>query len=198
MSIQEASESINLFEGPVPGQSMTADPNSQMPWDGAPEYTTIKEATEAVFMDLLEEENLLNVINLMNQGTSVAGVTQMLLVVGYSKGKWNPDLMLMLVEPIMYILLAISEKFGIKDVKLYEGEELDIDESEDLSPEEMKKASEDSLKSIIGKVKLNTEAQQAIEDSPAVQKLADLDVESLLAQREQPVEEEPESLLAQR
>tara|TARA_R110002012_G_C11651321_1_gene611438 strand:- start:1971 stop:2567 length:597 start_codon:yes stop_codon:yes gene_type:complete len=198
MSIQEASESINLFEGPIPGQSMTADPNSQMAWDGAAEYTTIKEATEAVFLDLLEEENLLNVINLMNQGTSIAGVTQMLLVVGYSKGKWNPDLMLMLAEPIMYILLAIAEKFGIKDVTLYEGEELDIDESEDLSSEEMQKVSRDSLESIIGKVKLNTEAKQTIEDSPAIKKLADLDVESLLAQREQPIEEEPESLLAQR
>lgn len=199
MSIQEASQTINLFEGPIPGQSMTADPNSQMAWDGPPEYTTLKDATEAVFMDLLEDENLTNVVNLMSQGTSIAGVTQMLLVVGYSKGKWNPDLMLMLVEPIMYILLAISEKFGLKDVVLYEGEEEDDDPLEDMSEEEVEMVSQNALQQLIGGKELTPEAAEAIKSSPALQKLQSIEPESLLAQREQPIEEEePESLLAQR
>lgn len=198
MSIQEASEAINLFEGPVPGQSMTADPNSQMAWDNAPEYTTLKEATEAVFMDLLEDENLSNVVNLMSQGTSIAGITQMLLVVGYSKGKWNPDLMLMLAEPIMYILLAISEKFGIKEAILYEGEENDDEPLEDMSEEEVEMVSQNALQKLIGGKELTSEAAEAIKSSPALQKLQSIEPESLLAQPEQPAQEEPESLLAQR
>jgi hypothetical protein len=150
-------------------------------------------------MDLLEDENLANVVNLMSQGTSIAGIAQMLLVVGYSKGKWNPDLMLMLVEPIMYILLAISEKFGLKDVVLYEGEEEDDDPLEDMSEEEVEMVSQNALQKLIGGKELTPEAAEAIKSSPALQKLQSIEPESLLAQREQPIEEEePESLLAQR
>ena len=44
---------INMFEGAIPGQSMTASPDSKMPWDGPPQYAGLKEATEAMFLDLL-------------------------------------------------------------------------------------------------------------------------------------------------
>ena len=33
--------------------------------------------------------------------------------VGFREGKWNPDLMMMLIEPFMYLLMALAEKAGI-------------------------------------------------------------------------------------
>jgi len=47
---------------------------------------------------------------------------------------WNPDLMLLLIEPTMYMLIAFAEKAGIQDYVTYEGEENDAsDEEEQLS-----------------------------------------------------------------
>jgi len=46
---------------------------------------------------------------------------------------WNPDLMLMLAEPVMFMLIAFAEKASI-DYVLYEGEE--EEEEGELSDEE--------------------------------------------------------------
>ena len=50
-----------------------------------------------------------------------------------SKGKINPDLMLLLIEPVTYLLIALAEQAEIEPV-LYEGEEADemTDESKEL------------------------------------------------------------------
>ena len=95
MAIEKAPQ-INMFEGAIPGQSMTASPDSKMPWDGPPEYAGIREATEAVFLDLLEEDNLRSIVELLQNGIPVSEITSVLLMTGYSKGKYNPDLLLML------------------------------------------------------------------------------------------------------
>ena len=137
---QEALNTINPFSGPIPGQSLTNDPNEKNPWDNPPKYTGIKEATQTIFLDLLQEENLRAVVKLMAGGTPISDIAQMLLVVGYSKGQFNPDLMLLLIEPIMYMLLAIAEKVGVTNFKLYRGEADDIE----LSTEDEKELVENA------------------------------------------------------
>ena len=49
--------------------------------------------------------------HLVVQGKEVA---EMLLFIGYTKGKFNADLMMLLLEPVMYMLLAIAEAVGIE------------------------------------------------------------------------------------
>ena len=100
---KQAIETMRPFEGPIPGQSLTNSPEGQQPYEGAPEYTGVRDASEAIWLSLLEKENLY-------------------------QGKFNPDLMLLLVEPVMYMLLAIAEKIGITNVK--------IDKDDDITDEE--------------------------------------------------------------
>jgi hypothetical protein len=99
----------HLFEGPTAGQSLTNSPDTPYPWEGAPEITSVKVATEKIFFDLLKEDNLTTVATLMSQKTPVADIANLLLTAGFQKGKWNPDMMLSLLEPTMYMLLAIAE-----------------------------------------------------------------------------------------
>ena len=129
----EAIETINPFAGPIPGQSLTSSPESGQAWEQPPEYTSVREATQDIFLNLLEDEMLETVVTMLANGTPVGDITKMLLVSGLSQGKFNPDLMLLLVEPVMYMILAIAERVGIKDIKLYRGEE---DEREPLDQEE--------------------------------------------------------------
>ena len=78
----EALEAHNPFQGPIPGQSLTNSPDSQQPWEQPPRMTGIKEARETVFLEILKEENLESIINLLDEGMSVAKITEMLLFIG--------------------------------------------------------------------------------------------------------------------
>lgn len=106
----------HLFDGPIPGQSLTNSPDQPYPWERAPEFTSQKQLTEKIFFDLLKDENLETVTTLMANKIPVMDIAQMLLMTGFQKGKMNPDMMLTQLEPTAYMLLAIAEKAGIDPV----------------------------------------------------------------------------------
>ena len=130
----QALESYDPFQGPIPGQSLTNSPDARQPWENPPKITNVKEARETVFLEILKQENLEAIVTLMNQGMSVAKISEMLLFIGYTKGQFNADMMMLLAEPTMYMLLAIAEQVGI-DVKVDEDDDVttadDIDEEDE-------------------------------------------------------------------
>lgn len=126
-----------LFEGPTAGQSLTNDPSNPYPWEKAPEMTSVKMATEKIFFDLLKEDNLTTVATLMSQKTPVADIANLLLTAGFQKGKWNPDMMLNLLEPTMYMLMAIAEKAGIDPVLTRGDADVIIEDDEDQALQDL-------------------------------------------------------------
>jgi len=208
MPIQEQAPDINLFDGPIAGQSMTADPNSKQAWDGPPEFSSVREASEAIFLDLLETENLKPIVSMLQDDVPVSDITQVLLLTGFQKGKFNPDLLMLLIEPVMYMIMAIADKFGIADVKIYQGEEEDeLATDDDMSGEEYEKVTTDTLQKIFKNKRISPDLRNTIENSQVAQKLANIDVDnidvkSLMAREEVPeteaadeVTETTESLL---
>ena len=120
-----------LFEGPVPGQALTNAPDQAYPWEQPPEMTSVKEAREKIFLDLLEPQRLKGVQDLMLNDISVNAIAEVVLTEGFRKGKFNPDMMLNLLEPTMYMLMAIAEKSGIEPIVDSEGfAEADEDEAD--------------------------------------------------------------------
>jgi len=128
-----ALEAYDPFQGPIPGQSLTNNSDSKQAWEQPPKVTSVKEARELMFFEILKQENLEAVIMLMNQGLTVAKVSEMLLFIGYTKGQFNADMMMLLAEPTMYMLLALAEQVGI-DVKIDEDD--DITTADDLDEED--------------------------------------------------------------
>tara|TARA_R110002153_G_scaffold257859_2_gene417135 strand:- start:2358 stop:2966 length:609 start_codon:yes stop_codon:yes gene_type:complete len=118
-----------MMEGPVPGQSLTNSPDQAYPWEGEPKYTSVKDAREEIFLQLLDPKKLEGVQQLMMNEVSVNAIAQMVLTDGFKTGKFNPDLMLNLLEPTMYMLMAIAEKSGIEPVIESENDEDDEDEA---------------------------------------------------------------------
>ena len=57
---QQALREYNPFQGPIPGQSLTNSPDSRQPWENPPVYTNIKEAREAIFLEILKQYTLFN------------------------------------------------------------------------------------------------------------------------------------------
>ena len=137
-----------LFEGPTAGQSLTNSPDNPYPWEQTPEITSVKVATEKIFFDLLKEDNLTTVATLMSQKTPVSDIANLLLVSGFQKGKWNPDMMLNLLEPTMYMLMAIAEKAGIDPVLTRDDTNVIMEEDEDESFRDLQN-SKQQLKNVI-------------------------------------------------
>ena len=196
MAIEQAPE-INMFEGAIPGQSMASSPESKMAWDGPPQYAGIKEASEAIFLSLLEEENLTAILDLLENDVPISEITSVLLLTGFSKGQYNPDLLMMLIEPVMYMIMAIADRFGIENVKIYKGEEEDYNEDfdEDITGQEIEDAKIESLKDIFNNKRISPDLRNTIENSEIAKKLESIDIDSLMARREE--KPMPTSLLEQ-
>ena len=72
-------------------------------------------------------------------------------------GKYNSDLMLLLLEPLMYLIIAIAEEYEIDPV-IYEGMDNDIADAEDtqasMAKLQTKKINKDSVPaSLLARVK---------------------------------------------
>ena len=187
---QEAIEAFGKAGRPIPGQSLTANPDEPRPFERPPDFTNFKEALDFIAADLLLEENYTPIVLAIADGVPITDLAMQIGYVGFREGKWNPDLMMMLMEPIMYLLMALAEKAGIK----YRIDDEDDDDEDTTSNqsnqfEQLKKVTKERFptKNSISKTALPSDILQKVEELEIPQ-------ESLLAK---PVEEEPQSLLEQ-
>ena len=137
----EKANAPNPFNAPIPGESLTSSPDMQKAWERPPQYTNADDCMEEIYMEMTNEENLMKVVNLIDEGTPLDEMAQVILYKGYTEGLWNPDLMLSLIEPTIYILINIADYAEIKDYTLYEGEDTDPDgqiPDDDVEPIELK------------------------------------------------------------
>jgi len=122
------------FEGPVPGQSLTSSPDNMLPFEQAPKVSTLSDGINILFLKLTEEGRLQPLLESIEAKIPITDLVHYILFEGFRKGTWNPDLMLLLAEPAVYMLIAFAERASI-DYVLYAGEEEEEEESE-LTEEE--------------------------------------------------------------
>ena len=98
----------NPFDAPIPGQSLTNTPGNY-PWEHSPEYTDVEEASEYIW-NKIHEQNLLEQI-----------IT--FLFSGFTEGKWNPDVAILLSEIVFKQIIAIGVKSEIPNMKVFMGDQ---------------------------------------------------------------------------
>ena len=101
------------FNRPIPGESLTRDPDDPLPCEKPAEYSTVKEASEWIFEQITSEESYEEIIRLIAGGMPLMAIAQTILFSGFEKGKWNPDLVKLLIEPSVYMLMALAERADI-------------------------------------------------------------------------------------
>jgi len=180
---------------PIPGQSLTDSPDQSYPWESPPEYTNFQQAFNYLAEELLEEDIYVSLMVAMGQGVPISDITLQLLQRGFQEGKWNPDLLLMLIEPTMYLLMALAEKAEIEP-RLYGDEEEDLDPEDEEDVAKMK--AKNLAKLTQEKVGDMPKAPSGVLPDEVLEEIETLEVpESLLAQPQQPPQEESQgSLLA--
>ena len=110
----------------IPGQSLTNDPANPAPYEKAPEITNVHEGTEYLFDFITEETVYASLMTGIDKGVPVMAIVQVILFNEFQKGKWNPDLMLMLAEPCAYILIALAERLDLDIIIDNDEEEGDV------------------------------------------------------------------------
>ena len=112
---------------PIPGQSLTNSPEEPYNWEKPAEFSNPKEAMLYTFGILTEPETTANILINVTKGVSVIDIASIVLYTGFLEGKWNPDLMILLMEPTMYMVMALCEKAEIP-YKLDSADDEDVEE----------------------------------------------------------------------
>ena len=110
----EAVEAFSNRGYAIPGQSWTQDVEQRRPFEGKPDFVDMREALEYTALEVLEPENFKPIVLAISDGVPIMDLALQMGYVGFREGKWNPDLMLMLLEPFAYLLMALAEKAGVK------------------------------------------------------------------------------------
>ena len=116
---------------PIPGQSLSNDPENPAPFEKAPVFTSVHAASEYLWESFIEPETYVNLMQTISEGVPLMDIAQMILFAEFQKGSWNPDLMLMLFEPVAYMLMALAERLDL-DIVIYEGEDEDAEKEADV------------------------------------------------------------------
>ena len=177
---------------PIPGQSLTKSPDEPYVWEQPPEFTDFRDALDFVTSELLLEENLVPLLQSMGAGVPIVDIVTQLVYVGFREGKWNPDMVLLLVEPLSYVLIALCEKAGIKDFVIYGGEDQDDTEEDEIEIRNLKQNNLEKLaKDKLGNI---TTVPEGALPKDIMEDIEETNVASLLAPSNKP--KELKSLLA--
>ena len=124
------------FERRIPGQSLTNDPENPKAFEKPPQYTDRTEVLENYFEMLTEEETYLSIMDSLEEGVTVMEIVQVLIFQGFQDGLFNPDMMLMVAEPLAYMIAALAERADVDFVIMNDDDE-DEEEDEDEEDEDL-------------------------------------------------------------
>jgi len=96
--------SVNRFDAPIPGQSLTDTPGNY-PWEHAPKTASIEEATDYVYESMMEPENMERMFTLLRMGIPIEALVKIITFSGFLEGRWTVDTA-KLLEPIVAMMIA--------------------------------------------------------------------------------------------
>lgn len=95
---------VNRFDAPIPGQSLTDTPGNY-PWEHAPKTASIEEATDYVYESMMEPENMERMFTLLRMGIPIEALVKIITFSGFLEGRWTVDTA-KLLEPIVAMMIA--------------------------------------------------------------------------------------------
>ena len=104
---------MHKMQRPIPGQSLTRDPENPLPSEQPPQFVDKTDALEYLFSSFVEENKYESLLTVLDQGMPLMDLTKIIVMSGFKDGLWNFDLMLILIEPVAYMLMALAERAGI-------------------------------------------------------------------------------------
>ena len=116
---------INPFNAPIPGQSLTDEPGNY-PWEHTPTHPEIEDAAEHVYKNLQKKKNTKRLVVLLKMGIPIEALTKVTTFSGFLEGKWTVDTA-KLLEPIVAMMITSIAEIGKIPAKVSLG---DVDDQE--------------------------------------------------------------------
>lgn len=114
--MQQANDLMSkLMDVAIPGQSLTKTPGGY-PWEKPPQFTNPEKALMSIIDAATSEKMAPRIVALMELGTPLTVLAKTILMTGFIEGKWTPDMMILLSEPVYVLLLRLAKEAGIKPV----------------------------------------------------------------------------------
>ena len=110
----------------IPGSSLVRSPDQAYAWERPPTYTNPREAQDAMFGMLSTPEVAENIVKGLRMGVPVTDLTSLLVFKGFLDGAYNPDVALLISEPVAFFIMALGERANL-DYKI-ETDDSDIDD----------------------------------------------------------------------
>lgn len=163
-----------LFEGPIPGQSLTTEPKN-VPWEQPPKYADPMDALEMYMERLADPESQDELIDMLDIGIPISIVVDTMLSGGVMDGLHSVDTKLLLKGVIATQIQTIAEVVGV-DYKLTMADYVNMDAKK-----------EERMRQKLA-TKLELEIAKGEASDPGVQMQQDV-LDSM--QSDEPMEEEP-------
>tara|TARA_B100000519_G_C14187568_1_gene411502 strand:- start:388 stop:933 length:546 start_codon:yes stop_codon:yes gene_type:complete len=97
----------------IPGESLTVDPDQSQPWSSPPTFVKKTEALEYYFEYFTSEEIYDQLMDTIESQVPLIDIAKTILMKDLQEGLFNPDLMLLIIEPIVFMLAALAERVEI-------------------------------------------------------------------------------------
>ena len=100
--------SSEFLDAPIPGQSLTTEPKSR-PWEQPPKYTTAEESLDFYVPRLSDPEMVAPMVDVMEKGTTVVAVAEMIQSSGVMQGLHSVDVGLIIAPVIVELLVTQAD-----------------------------------------------------------------------------------------
>ena len=116
---------LNPFDAPIPGQSLTDTPGNS-PWEHTPTHPEVEEAAEFIYERLQEKKSTKRLVVMLKMGIPIEALTKITTFSGFLEGRWTVDTA-KLLEPIVAMMITSIAEIGKIPAKVSLG---DVDDQE--------------------------------------------------------------------
>jgi hypothetical protein len=100
---------------PIPGQSLTTDPDSRAPYEQPPASTKLEGVTQNILNIVSGDEFIDNFARTFNEGSGifVDKMAGTILTEAFGQGKLTPDLAILAIEPTIEALMFLASTLDV-------------------------------------------------------------------------------------
>lgn len=96
---------ISPFDRPIPGQSLTRPPKNAA-YEKPAQFNTVDEAMDFLMKSIGNTKKLTKFIIMLDNEVPVEALVRTTLMGGFTEGKWNMDLAMLLAKPLAGMFIA--------------------------------------------------------------------------------------------
>lgn len=89
----------NQFDRSIPGQSLTTPPKNAA-YEKPPQFTSVSKAMDMLMASVSNPKKLTKLIIMLDNEVPVEALVRTTLLGGFTEGKWNMDLAMLLAKPL--------------------------------------------------------------------------------------------------